>query len=98
MALSNTFREPRRELTEQGIGLIVLSALLVPAHYFAQWLSMAGPNAPPIFVCYVLAVVVEFLAILVLFGAAHLMHWLGEISCSALARGGLELRPKNRFR
>lgn len=39
MALSNIFREPRREITESAIGLGIFAAAAWADYHFAVWLQ-----------------------------------------------------------
>lgn len=98
MALSNVFREPRREITEQLAGLMVFAGVLGVDLPFALWFQRETgltPFVPGVIaglICGFLGGVMSFL----IFGLV--MHAVGEGVCNALARRGLELRPKNRVR
>lgn len=97
MALSNIFREPRREITETVVGLV----LLVPAwadYRFGVWLATF--LAPPDKDMYVMLVVVGTMLGVALMGAAVLsiviLHAVGESICDALEDRGMHLRPRQR--
>lgn len=99
MALSNIFREPRRELTEQGFGLLPFAAFGLCDYGLASWFQhMAhGTNADaPLILWLLLATMALILGSIVAFGASLLMHALGEEICDAMARHGFDPRPKNR--
>lgn len=94
MALSNIFREPRREITETLMGALVVGAFLFADRFFANWLYAAfGQNDRPFIVlCYLIGACLG----MVIFFFAIFVHWIGESICGALANHGLELRPKVR--
>jgi hypothetical protein len=100
MALSNIFREPRREITESMVGitvfvLIVMGPLAI-ARYVAN-VAVANDPRAPYALLFVLTILGEVLGTLVLGALALLTHALGERICNALARKGLELRPTRRW-
>jgi len=103
MALSNIGNEPRREITESVLGIIVFAALVGGIiwvdRFFAQWLM--GPlNAvdnSERFACYVIGFLIIMVGMLVSVGVLFLTHSLGEGICEFLAARGLELRPKQRY-
>jgi hypothetical protein len=96
MALSNIFREPRREITESLVGLSIFAAVLVPDYYLALWFQgvTGGPNGGgcPWPVGMFFGLVVGFILIL---GSIE-AHELGDAVCNALQRRDLHLRPKQR--
>lgn len=99
MALSNIFKEPRREITETLVGLTVVAPLIVLDVRCAHWMQGLDPkDAPPFPILLALAA----LGILVvgIFGSFALIgiHAAGEKVCDALARKGLNLRPTVRYR
>ena len=97
MALSNIFREPRREITETVVGFMVFLGFAYIDMHFAFWFQgVTGGfnNGCPwpigfIFVGPVIMIVLILLALLI--------HAIGEWICNSLARRGLELRPKQRY-
>lgn len=101
MALSNIFREPRRELIEQGFGFL---ALLIPIGLdvsagvaFAN--AVAGPRDPYAFIVAVGMMLGLSAGTLFLLGGAVLlvvMHAAGEEVCGFMAERGFDPRPKNR--
>lgn len=101
MALSNIFREPRREITEQLIGLLVtlpvglwlwhftriIHANLFPTNQGGSWI-VAG----------MISAFSTFFGVGILFLVSSFIHTAGEKACNWLATRGLELRPKERYR
>lgn len=97
MALTNIFREPRREITESAVGLVVFGLLSWGDYVFAQWFQAVtgdehGHDACPWQLGMVFGVFFAFIAFLLLV----LSHYAGEVICGSLAKRGLELRPKVR--
>ena len=104
MALSNIFRELRREITETAVGLLVA----VPLFAFDWWFSIKLPEwtactpadygAPPCapFIINLLLVSPVCLLFLLLLGTgmAVAIHAAGEGLCDAMERHGLRLRPR----
>lgn len=93
MALSNIFREPRRELTETAVGVGVFSVLLWGDYHFAIWLNIITTDKDgglPVVAGLAVGVVVFFLSLLLI----ALIHFIGEGLCDFMADHGLELRPK----
>lgn len=96
MALSNIFREPRREITESVIGILAV----VPFGYLDYRLASAwvatSKNAPP----FPLALIVIGLGFLIALIASVvfmlLTHEFGDWICNQLQTAGLHLRPRNR--
>lgn len=104
MALSNIFREPRREIIETGVGiaaivvgLIVGSPIIVADYFAALWLNQitgGEKGGCPWFLGVILIPLIIFLATLLLSLLAGGIHALGEAACAALDRCGIELRPR----
>ncbi len=99
MALSNIFREPRREITESAVGLAIFSAAVWADYQFALWFKdatqgMLNEKDPgcPLPLGMFLGVIAAFVGLVVLF----LTHALGDGICNALQRNGIHLRPRNR--
>lgn len=95
MALSNLFREPRREITESALGLAVFAVFLYPDYRFALWFGEITGDASgrcPWPIGMLLGAALLALCVLALF----ILHWVGEGICDFLARHGVELRPKER--
>lgn len=98
MALSNIRNEPQREITESLVGIGCLVVVL--------WLDFWGsslvntrffPKDPGMIVVLVIALPVTlFIFFLIGMGTIYGTHALGEKICGALARRGLELRPRER--
>jgi hypothetical protein len=99
MALSNIFREPRREITESAIGisafvLIVIGPLAIAWHS-ANAVAATDPHTPFLLI-FVFVIIIELIVVVVVAGLTLLTHAIGEGVCNALARRGVELRPKVR--
>jgi hypothetical protein len=104
MALSNIFREPRREITESAIGIVCLGAglaAIVAIDYgVARWLNRLcgfGPMHVGDFALWSVAIGLGgfFLGGL-LYLAAHLTHEAGENVCDWFEDRGIHLRPRRR--
>jgi hypothetical protein len=93
MALSNIFVEPRRELTESGIGIAFVGLLLLIDLPIAFWIEHRIDRLP-----FGAAMVIGFLSIVIIFLALLLIHLIGEGLCNYLTRQGIEIRPKIRYR
>lgn len=101
MALSNIFREPRREITESIAGVAVFSIFAIPLWFFAVWfqidiINRPNPNLGDIVMGRVLGFLFGAVGYGVIFCLLMLTHEIGEGVCNALARRGIELRPKDR--
>ena len=108
MALSNIFREPRREIIETlvGVGVIILGACLVfyPDYRFGLWFNAhcvsdsSGPHdVLGIGLGMFFGLGAPILGFLVLTLIAVAIHAVGESLCDALDRRGLRLRPTQRW-
>ncbi len=95
MALSNIFREPRREITESVVGLTVVGALMGADYCFARWLqdfTGGWNNGCPWPIGMMLGVGVGFIGIFTIVTT----HAIGDGICNALQRRGVHLRPQLR--
>jgi hypothetical protein len=81
MALSNILREPRREITETLVGLLVIGILVASGTAFGVWVHTHFTTTP-----------VELGMVVGLFP----FHNVGEDICNWLERNGVYLRPRNR--
>ena len=108
MALSNIFREPRREITETGVGvvavalgLIVGSPIIFADYFVALWFQQITggerQGGCPWFMGMMLIPLIIFVLGLVLSMVASVVHALGEATCAALDRHGIRLRPDRRY-
>lgn len=104
MALSNIFREPRREITETVIGLILLALALLLDYWGALKIKVLFPQkfgSDPMWFDMLLLVIMTFtglaLAAILIIGVPILVHTIGENICNALADRGIELRPRQRY-
>jgi hypothetical protein len=100
MALTNIFREPRREITETIAGIaaivIVLGGLLAIGAKSVQFISPEMYEESPIgagIVALVVAVIVVFTTSVIL----NVIHDVGEEVCGSLQKRGINLRPKRRY-
>lgn len=103
MALSNIFREPRREITESVAGLVVFAVVVFVDYSFGLWLQdyagMCGPaGTSNSYICLPWQIGMAFgiLLALLAFLALIITHALGDAICNALDRQGIHLRPRNR--
>lgn len=104
MALSNIFREPRRELTESVIGILGVSGLLWLDYQFGCWLQAeivahsSYKNAAEYWSGFFIAgMVLGVIGVFVTWLLLVFAHALGEEICNFLDRRGLKLRPKRRY-
>lgn len=101
MALSNIFREPRREITESVVGIAAVAFVLGGFAWLDYSIAVASwaqnGSHPNDFGDYLVGA--TFLLILggIALGILTVMtHAIGEGICNSLARRGLELRPTRR--
>lgn len=95
MALSNIFREPRREITETLIGVTAAVIIMVIPYYFAEWLEVASggrTRGVPVFIGIFVGIALEATSVALLF----FIHFIGEEICDWLDERGLRLRPRSR--
>jgi cobalamin biosynthesis protein CobD/CbiB len=102
MAWDNRKIEPRREWTEQTIGFVIFSVLVV-ADYFVSALIQQHSHEHIPFILTMVLVAVFFaatmlLATIALYATWHLIHEIGEVACGVLRAINLDPRPKQRFR
>lgn len=103
MALSNIFREPRRELTETGIGTAVFAVGAIPVAFLDHWVAMnviqpspGQTDLPIIVAAHVLAMLLCIMGAVAVAGLAVFIHFIGEEICDALQTAGIHLRPRKR--
>jgi hypothetical protein len=96
MALSNIRVEPRREITESLIGIVVVGVIGVGVWMLALWINSlrSTPNMVASILCAMMTVAfgIPLLVALVLF-----THLIGEQVSSLLANLGIDPRPKTRY-
>lgn len=101
MALNNIIREPRREITETGVGIglviVGFAALYWPSAVTAQWFCRAIENSAPL-IWWTTALITMVAIGLVGWGALALVHNFGERFCDNLAQRGTEIRGPRRAR
>lgn len=98
MALSNVLREPRRELIEQGLGVLAIGGF-IGFDYIITSLIFADFMAPTTYLWadFAFAMFVGAAAIFLGFIGLHIIHWIGEAVCGAMARRGYDPRPTRRY-
>ena len=94
MSISNVFREPRRELTEQLVGAAVVGVLLLFDWRFALWFQASVNPADKEF--RIVGLIVGLGCLALLSGLTVFTHFIGEQVCDSLQRRGLHLRPRVR--
>lgn len=99
MALSNIFREPRREIVETVVGIGVAFIPLFLDYKVAKWLELNLSKEDPIPwpVGMILLPCLFILILAVLFFVLLFIHELGDIICNEFQRRGIYLRPRNRY-
>lgn len=100
MALSNIFREPRREITESAIGISIFVGIVGLDYIVVRYLKSLGKvKTEGDFVGAMLLIPLITIAIgIAISGLALITHFIGEKVCDALARRELDPRPKQRYR
>lgn len=96
MALSNIFREPRREITETVVGLGIFGLLGLADLGFAEWfLTVLAPISPDKKIAaWVVSLAVGALLGVVLIVVCAGIHAAGEAFCNYLEASGIRLRPR----
>jgi hypothetical protein len=98
MALSNIFREPRRELIEQGVGLVGFTGLVLCDQAAAAIMCLVVDGTTSVeaaewAVASAMAIPLGFMIV----GVMVLMHAAGEALCNSLQSRGVHLRPRQRY-
>ena len=96
MALSNIFREPRREITESIVGILALAAFGWLDWKYAEWLCRDDIRCHERPDLYALGMILGAALAIAIFIIVVFTHFLGDQICAALQRGGIHLRPRNR--
>lgn len=98
MALSNIFREPRREIIETAVGLAIMVVIFGADYAFARWLeALCGlDSSGAARIPWLLGLVVGLGAGMIIMLLAMLTHLIGEAVCDSLQEHGVRLRPRNR--
>lgn len=97
MALSNVFREPRRELTESAVGILVFFGGIALDYGFAVWFQGFSKDWGQGLCPIPIGMVFGLIFFVLLLGLATLTHGLGEVTCDWLAEHGVHLRPRVRY-
>lgn len=98
MALSNIWREPRRESIEQVVGTVVFAAVLVIPVLASLWgvprfSGAEDPNFGHYLLGTLAAILCFMIAFLLLWMFAAMCHAIGEVVCESLAESGRDPRP-----
>ena len=101
MALSNIFREPRRELTESVVGLVagiaVLGSIALADFLIALCLVRLLNGTIDVSMDeFRAAMLLGLVVLLCMIPVALITHALGEGVCDTLQARGIHLRPRNR--
>ena len=105
MALSNIGREPRRELTEQAIGILAFLVWAYITYKIAHPLAVSAHidgkgnvhTFGTIFLTFIFGLGIGVLVPMVLGVALYAMHEIGEIVCGWMTALGFDPRPKRRY-
>lgn len=99
MAWSNVRKEPRREITEQILGVVVgggwIYACWTVAHPLGLRAAFDVPGQYIFPVIFTIAFAIG--APVVLIATWHSFHWVGEIICGLMAALGFDPRPRDRY-
>ena len=98
MALSNIFREPRREIIESAVGLTISGLLVWGDYKLAVAINEANPPEHQIPVLGGMALLAFMAAgfVAAVYFVAVATHAIGDAICNVLERRGIYLRPRNR--
>ncbi len=101
MALSNIFKEPRREITESAIGILAavgsIAVTSVAVYYTGVFVHHFSPQTP-LASCVGTAIFLLPATVVALIGLAVATHAIGESVCASLAKRNLDPRPKQRYK
>lgn len=102
MALSNILREPRREITEQAVGSVVVIGFLalIPIAGLVMSLICDGTTEvswSEFALCCLLGSFGFTLGFVLIAVLVVVAHEIGEYVCAALDRRGIYLRPTQRY-
>lgn len=100
MALSNIFREPRREIIETVVGAVVFvtgGTIAIGADYLlATWICNGDLPKDHIAGMALSMVVIGPALFFAFWGVLHFIHQIGEKACAFLDARGHQLRPRQR--
>lgn len=96
MALSNMLREPRREITESVVGLLIFAVYMSVSYWFALWICEQD-RATPFAVAMVFSMLGVFYVPFALMAVMFVVHVAGDIACDMLEAIGVHLRPRQRY-
>jgi hypothetical protein len=104
MALSNILVEPRREITETGVGILAFILFLLPPIIVQIFIPMhqGTPGDIPWVVGLLMWTALYIMGIILGLGLGSLLlfliHAAGEGICTILAKVNIHLRPSQRYR
>lgn len=99
MTLSNTPREPRREITESVVGIAVVGIAAGADYAFARWLEQYCGYDPrgvvewPWFIGMIVGLLIGLGFVIFLL----VTHAIGDAICTALESRGVQMRPRRRY-
>ncbi|HWY35705.1 MAG TPA: hypothetical protein VNX68_13755 [Nitrosopumilaceae archaeon] len=93
MALSNTFKEPRREIIETIVGLIIFIPFAIIDYKITWWLLMWDPGDYNFGGALVASTGLLCLVILLFV----IIHAIGDVICTKLEQAGFQIRPRQRY-
>ena len=97
MALSNIFREPRREITESIVGIAAFGVAMAGDYHFARWFEEITTNSEGHGGCpWPLGLMFGFIFLGIIIAVVFFTHAIGDSICNALQERGIHLRPRNR--
>lgn len=104
MALSNIFREPRREITETLVGMAAFSVPITMSAVLATYLPV-GANGPfdysdgtaPFIISFLAWTFVLLCGSIILGLTIAVIHTMGEDLSDALESRGIQIRPRQRY-
>jgi hypothetical protein len=100
MALSNIGKEPRREITESLLGIVLLVLFVggdyVISDYFVS--TLPKPKKGDLGLTMISIPLIGILIFMAVYGLALFTHFIGEQVCNALEKKGIHLRPRVRYR
>ena len=100
MALSNIFREPRREITESVVGIVAVVPLGLADYVFGLWFRylMGGPyDGPYLLLSMLIGIFLSFICLVVGLVFLGITHAIGDGICNILQNRGIHLRPRQRY-
>lgn len=97
MALSNIRKEPRREVTESAVGLLLVSWWCVGTAWLAKTMACLVWQSTAVFELRSMGLLIAFMLSAWCLLGLLLHHAMGEVACDLLDDVGIRLRPKRRY-